>query len=148
MRPIGVVADRRAASTGVRVMLALAATLAVVGMVVAFVLVQGQAAADPPSTQWEWDGETADNGSYRLLRVTHDGGETVDASRLSFALDGPGSVEAGGEVVGADRNVVVGTALVAEPAGGEQFHSNGTVQLRWGNGDQTTVLSSHATAEG
>jgi len=80
--------------TGVKILIGLGVLAVVIpvflvlsAVVASFVLGFGDSgAASAPQASWEFD-YTATNASSGELAITHDGGEAVDASRLTIEVD-------------------------------------------------------------
>jgi flagellin-like protein len=77
--------EERAVSPVIGVILMVAITVILAAVIGTFVLGLGdQVQQTSPNAQWDWDEDT----NIQVLSVTHEGGDTVDQTTLSFAVDG------------------------------------------------------------
>jgi len=129
--------DDDAVSPVIGVILMVAITVILAAVIGAFVLDLGGSQESAPQAQFDW--ATNQNGH---LEVTHQGGEDLDNSTLSFSLSGAGSVSDSAEL--SSGTWTAGTSVnVTSGTGGTATGDDTEVQIIWtsSSGDSSQIIS-------
>jgi flagellin-like protein len=157
--------ENRAVSPVIGVILMVAITVILAAVIGTFVLGLGdQVQQTSPNAQWDWDEDT----DTQVLSVTHEGGDTVDETTITFAVDGTtitsgtgtatgyGSEDGGSAVTGNFSSEISAgsTAEIGSDAQGDGsalFSGNEeTVRMVWtadGGGSSSTLTSYEVSSE-
>jgi len=154
--------DDEAVSPVIGVILMVAITVILAAVIGTFVLGLGdQVQSTSPQASFQFDfADEVDGNDYDQLEATHDGGDSIAASKLSAVSDStavdlgtsaPGSAEASGDTStdeafdesdgGASGDVEAGTTVFLATESGNELNS-ATIRITWAdeNGDNTATL--------
>ncbi|NLV12993.1 type IV pilin [Haloarcula argentinensis] len=143
--------DDDAVSPVIGVILMVAITVILAAVIASFVLGlgdQAQQATPQASFSWDydadttsdgdWSGELAQDGTDGQVTITHDGGDTIEAGRLSLT-DGKDTLQFDGSPYDSDSEITAGTTTTAA------IENDDELSLIYTNegGDNTATLSSY-----
>jgi flagellin-like protein len=138
--------DERAVSPVIGVILMVAITVILAAVIGTFVLGLGdQVQETSPNAQWDWDYDSSND----QLMLTHESGDSVDASTMSLTGDG---VDPDISDLTADSNfansnsfpseVTAGDSVTINSSTTQESTSGNTVRLIWsGDGSSSTLTS-------
>ncbi|GGK59022.1 type IV pilin [Haloarcula sebkhae] len=143
--------DDDAVSPVIGVILMVAITVILAAVIASFVLGlgdQAQQATPQASFSWDYDAGTTDGGDWGKelaqdsndgqVTITHDGGDTIEAGRLSLT-DGEDTLQFDGNPYDSDSEITAGTTTTAV------IENDDELSLIYTNegGDNTATLSSY-----
>lgn len=104
----------RAVSPVIGVILMVAITVILAAVIGTFVLGLGDSLNSAPQATFDFDTEETNDGTIDNITITHNGGDSIDASRLQVTggVNGDNPIEFGGGNVSGDDSVSAGDQLV------------------------------------